>query len=187
MTHARSSSDAMIEADGLCKYYGSFIATEEMADALIPRLETALTTAPGAVAGGSPPVLARRAAGILADLGSPWERDRRRQLVDHAGSLFDVSVRRCAVTQRLLDAPPEIHQCQLCLQRARSQHDGLVGALTGAPVDRQCIQRRHQPAHHQHEAGHAEPELIAQVARRIDVEPAGGGPESGGLIHATRT
>ena len=43
-----------------------FIATEEMADALIPRLETALPTAPGAVAGGSPPVLARRAAGILA-------------------------------------------------------------------------------------------------------------------------
>ena len=43
-----------------------FIATEEMADALIPRLETALTTASGAVVGGSPPVLARRAAGILA-------------------------------------------------------------------------------------------------------------------------
>ena len=42
------------------------IATEEMADALIPRLETALTTASGAVVGGSPPVLARRAAGILA-------------------------------------------------------------------------------------------------------------------------
>ena len=43
-----------------------FIATEEMADALIPRLETALTTASGAVVGDSPPVLARRAAGILA-------------------------------------------------------------------------------------------------------------------------
>jgi len=27
---ARSASDAMIEADGLCKYYGSFIATEDI-------------------------------------------------------------------------------------------------------------------------------------------------------------
>jgi ABC-2 type transport system ATP-binding protein len=36
MTHARSSSDAMIEADGLCKYYGSFIATEEISFA-VPR------------------------------------------------------------------------------------------------------------------------------------------------------
>jgi ABC-2 type transport system ATP-binding protein len=31
MTHTASAArDAMIEADGLCKYYGSFIATEDV-------------------------------------------------------------------------------------------------------------------------------------------------------------
>ena len=90
-----------------------FIATEEMADALIPRLETALTTAPGAVAGGSPPVLARRAAGILAKCAArlPTAEPRphpSEHACAHHGAV--ASPHRCAarlptVVERLLGSP----------------------------------------------------------------------------------